>query len=518
MKEIKNKVNTNKITEGSIFGQLLLFFFPILFGTFFQQLYNTADAVVVGRFVGKQALAAVGGTTSTLINLLVGFFVGLSSGATVVISQFYGARKPDKVHWAVHTAVAFSLIGGVLFMIIGVVFAHMALSAMHTPEDVLTYAVVYIRIYFLGMIPNLIYNMGAGILRAVGDSKRPLYFLIGSCMVNILLDLILVAGLRLGVAGAAIATISSQFFSACMVVYALTHTEDMYKLVWSKVHIDGRMLQRIVRIGIPAGMQSVMYNISNIIIQSGVNTLGTDNVTAWATYGKVDGLYWMMINALGISVTTFVGQNYGARRMDRVRKGAGACMVIGVVLTAIVSTALYFWGYLFIELFTSDPQVQLISQSLRGAVQNTPEGREGMALGQYIAGMGFSNVGLGIVHSMAHGLSALYDTPHGVACAILLPVGLEYNKSVAGERYRAVGKAMGVVGIDEMNDVEAADATIAAVKQLSADVGIPVNLHGILKEEDIQFLAESAFADACRPGNPRDTSVEEIVELYKSQL
>ena len=162
--------------------------------------------------------------------------------------------------------------------------------------------------------------------------------------------------------------------------------------------------------------------------------------------------------------------------------------------------------------------IKLISQSLRGAVQNTPEGREGMALGQYIAGMGFSNVGLGIVHSMAHGLSALYDTPHGVACAILLPVGLEYNKSVAGERYRAVGKAMGVVGIDEMNDVEAADATIAAVKQLSADVGIPANLHGILKEEDIQFLAESAFADACRPGNPRDTSVEEIVELYKSQL
>ena len=162
--------------------------------------------------------------------------------------------------------------------------------------------------------------------------------------------------------------------------------------------------------------------------------------------------------------------------------------------------------------------IKLISENLRGAVQNTPEGREGMALGQYIAGMGFSNVGLGIVHSMAHGLSALYDTPHGVACAILLPVGLEYNKDVAGERYRAVGKAMGVKGIDEMNDAEAADATIAAVKQLSADVGIPANLHGILKEEDIQFLAESAYADACRPGNPRDTSVEEIVALYKSQL
>ena len=162
--------------------------------------------------------------------------------------------------------------------------------------------------------------------------------------------------------------------------------------------------------------------------------------------------------------------------------------------------------------------IRLIAKSLRAAVENDPDGREGMALGQYIAGMGFSNVGLGIVHSMAHGLSALYDTPHGVACAILLPVGLAYNKPVAGKRYRAIGKAMDVAGINRMTDEEAADATIAAVKKLSADVGIPANLHGILKEKDIQFLSESAYADACRPGNPRDTSVEEIAELYKSQM
>ncbi|MBR7092152.1 MAG: lactaldehyde reductase [Clostridia bacterium] len=162
--------------------------------------------------------------------------------------------------------------------------------------------------------------------------------------------------------------------------------------------------------------------------------------------------------------------------------------------------------------------IRLIAANLRGAVQNTPEGREGMALGQYIAGMGFSNVGLGIVHSMAHGLSALYDTPHGVACAILLPVGLEYNKSVSGERYRAIGKAMDVAGIDSMSEAQAADATIAAVKKLSADVGIPANLKGILKEEDVTFLSESAFADACRPGNPRETSVEEISQLYRSQM
>ena len=354
----------NRITEGSIFGQLLLFFFPILFGTFFQQLYNTADAMVVGRFVGKQALAAVGGSTSTLINLLVGFFVGLSSGATVVISQFYGARKADKVHWAVHTSIAFSVIGGIIFMIVGLVGSPWALETMKTPEDVMGHAVVYIRIYFLGIIVNLVYNMGAGILRAVGDSRRPLYFLIASCFTNIILDVLLVAVLGMGVAGAALATITSQLLSAVLVVLALMKTDDMYKLEWKKVRIDQRMLQRIVRIGIPAGMQSVMYNISNVIIQAGVNTLGTDNVTAWATYGKVDGLYWMMINALGISATTFVGQNFGAGRLDRVRKGAGACMVIGVVLTASVGVVLYNGGHLLVELFTTDRQVQAISMDL----------------------------------------------------------------------------------------------------------------------------------------------------------
>ena len=354
----------NRITEGSIFGQLLLFFFPILFGTFFQQLYNTADAMVVGRFVGKQALAAVGGSTSTLINLLVGFFVGLSSGATVVISQFYGARKADKVHWAVHTSIAFSVIGGIIFMIVGLVGSPWALETMKTPEDVMGHAVVYIRIYFLGIIVNLVYNMGAGILRAVGDSRRPLYFLIASCFTNIILDVLLVAVLRMGVAGAALATITSQLLSAILVVRALMKTDDMYKLEWKKVRIDQRMLQRIVRIGIPAGMQSVMYNISNVIIQAGVNTLGTDNVTAWATYGKVDGLYWMMINALGISATTFVGQNFGAGRLDRVRKGAGACMVIGVVLTASVGVVLYNGGHLLVELFTTGRQVQSISMDL----------------------------------------------------------------------------------------------------------------------------------------------------------
>lgn len=369
MKETKENVSPqgaadNRIVNGSIFGQLLLFFFPILLGTFFQQLYNTADAMVVGQFVGKEALAAVGGSTSTLINLLVGFFVGLSSGATVVISQHYGAGKADKVHWAVHTAVAFSLIAGVVMMVLGIAGAYPALKAMKTPADVMSHAMIYLRIYFVGTVANLLYNMGAGILRAVGDSKRPLYFLIASCFTNIALDLLFVAVLQIGVAGAALATILSQVLSAVLVIRELTRTRDIYRLQWREVRIDKRMLHRIIRIGLPAGMQSVMYNISNVIIQTGINALGTDPVTAWATYSKVDGLFWMIINALGISVTTFVGQNYGAGRTDRVRKGAGVCMGIGAFLAVSIGALLYGGGRYLVDLFTTDQAVRALSMDL----------------------------------------------------------------------------------------------------------------------------------------------------------
>ena len=193
----------NQITEGVIWKQLLLFFFPILFGTFFQQLYNAADAMIVGRFVGKEALSAVGGGTGTIIQVLVGFFVGLSSGGTVIISQYYGAKREEMVGYAVHTSIAFSLAAGVVMMVGGIAAAPAALAAMNTPADVMEPSLIYIRIYFLGIIGNLVYNMGAGILRAVGDSKRPLYFLIASCLTNIVLDILFVVGLKMGVAGAA---------------------------------------------------------------------------------------------------------------------------------------------------------------------------------------------------------------------------------------------------------------------------------------------------------------------------
>lgn len=355
---------TNQITEGVIWKQLLIFFFPILFGTFFQQLYNTADAMIVGHFVGKQALAAVGGTTGTLINLLIGFFTGLASGATVIIAQFYGAKKADKVHWAVHTSIAFSIAAGIGLMIVGIVFSRPMLQVMQTPADVIDYAVLYIRIFFAGTIANLLYNMGAGILRAIGDSKRPLYYLIICCFANIGLDLLFVAVFPMGVAGAALATILSQFLSAVLVLGALMRTKDMYRLEWKKLRIDGIMLKRIIRIGLPAGMESAMYSISNVIVQAGVNTLGTDSVAAWAAYGKVDGLFWMMVSALGISATTFIGQNYGAKKVERVHQGVRVCMMLAVIMTLIMDGVLLVAGDFLMSMFTSDAAVREIGSQL----------------------------------------------------------------------------------------------------------------------------------------------------------
>lgn len=347
----------NQITEGVIWKQLLLFFFPILFGTFFQQLYNTVDAIIVGRFVGKEGLAAVGGSAAMIINLLVGFFIGLSSGATVIISQFYGARRQAKVSQAVHTAVAFSIAGGLVIMAVGLITAPAALRAMGTPEETMADSILYLRIYFLGLIGNLLYNMGAGILRAIGDSKRPLYFLIVGCMTNIVLDVVLVLFFHMGVAGAAWATILSQLAAAVLVIATLLKTDDMYRLNWREVRIHPDMLLRIIQIGLPAGLQSVMYSASNIIIQSSVNALGTNVVAAWTAYGKIDVIYWTIINAFGISITTFVGQNFGAGKLDRVYKGIRVCLGISAGATIFLSLLLYQFGQYIYLLFTTDAEV-----------------------------------------------------------------------------------------------------------------------------------------------------------------
>jgi len=354
----------NEITEGAIGKQLLLFFFPILLGTFFQQLYNTADAIIVGRFLGKTALAAVGGTTGTILNLFVGFFIGLSSGCAVIISQHFGARHDKAVSDCVHTAFGFSVVTGLCISAVGILLAPLILSSMGTPSEIMPEATAYLRIYFAGMTGNLIYNMGAGILRAIGDSKRPLYFLIVSCFTNIVLDLVFVICFHWGVSGAAFATILSQLVSAVLVLFILMRSDRSYHLNLKKIRIQPDYLKKMIYIGLPAGMQSAMYNISNIIIQSSVNSFGTDTIAAWTAYGKVDVFFWMVINALGISITTFVGQNYGAGKKDRIYKSIRICLLISVCITVFITFLLLFTGRYILLLFTGDAGVLAIGMRI----------------------------------------------------------------------------------------------------------------------------------------------------------
>ncbi len=347
----------NAITEGVIWQQLLIFFFPILLGTFFQQLYNTVDAMIVGNVVGKEALAAVGGATGSIINLLVGFFVGLSSGATVIISQLYGASQYRDVSRGVHTAVALSLIFGVILTASGVVLAEPLLSLMQTPEDVMPYALSYMRIIFMGMVPVLVYNIGAGILRAVGDSRHPLYFLIVACFTNIVLDLLFIAVLKTGTSGAALATVVSQTVAAVLTVFSLAHRQDCCRLQVRKIRIEPSLLKKIFRIGLPAGLQSVMYSLSNVIIQACMNGFTTDILAGWTAYGKLDGLYWMTISAFGIAITTFVGQNFGAGQYRRVRQSVRTCLLMTVISTIVMGGIMLLLGETLYRIFTPDADV-----------------------------------------------------------------------------------------------------------------------------------------------------------------
>ncbi len=357
-------VHKNEIVTGTIWKQLLLFFFPILFGAFFQQLYNTVDAVIVGRFVGTNELAAVGGTSGTIINLLFGFFIGIASGATIIIAQFYGAGDQENVSRSVHTAVALAIAGGAVLTVLGVAVAGQALVWMRTPEEVLPQARLYLRIFFLGMIPNMLYNICSGILRAVGDSKRPLYILIAACLINVVLDLFFVVALGLGVIGVAIATVLSQLFSAVLIVWCLMRTEDSYRLEWRRVRFHRQLLRRIIRIGIPAGMQSVMYNIANIVIQTNMNMLGANTMAAYTAYSKIDAVFWMMMNAFGVSVSTFAGQNYGAGRIDRVKRSMWITLAMAGGASASLSILLHFFGEYVYLLFTPDKNVVRVGMEI----------------------------------------------------------------------------------------------------------------------------------------------------------
>lgn len=354
----------NQILTGTIWKQLLLFFFPILIGTFFQQMYNTIDAVIVGQFAGKEALSSVGGASGQIINLVVGFFTGLTAGGSVLISQFYGAGEREKLQDALHTSYGFGIVGGIVLGIVGVFAAPFILRIMNTPDELLPMASLYVRIYFSGIFFVFIYNMGSSILRALGDSKRPLYYLMICSVVNIVLDLLLVLGLKLGVMGVAIATLISQAVSAVMVTLALMYRTNGLKLYLNKIHMDPKMLRTICGIGLPSGVQSSMYSISNMIIQSSINLLGVDTMAAWVAYGKIDALFWMINSSFGVAAVTFVGQNFGAGNMNRVRKGTRITLWMAMGAAVFMSTVVVVSGRFLMGFFTTDPNVVEIGMTM----------------------------------------------------------------------------------------------------------------------------------------------------------
>ena len=347
---------TMLMTEGVIWKQFLLFSVPLLIGNLFQQLYNTVDSVVVGNFIGSEALAAVGSSNS-LINLIIGMFLGIATGAGVIISQYYGAGDEQKLSWAVHTCIALSLIGGVALSILGVLASPLILKWMGTPEDVMEGSVVYLRIFFSGSLFNLLYNMTAGVLRAVGDSRRPLYYLAVSSAVNVVLDLVFVVGFQMGIAGAAWATNIAQAVSALLALVALMRTQDIYRVDLKKLKIDVRMMKRILAIGIPSGIQQSIISLSNVIVQSNINIYGSAAMAGYGASSKIDGFVTLPLQSFCIAATTFTGQNIGAKKKKRVIQGIFQGIAISLIYTLILSPILLWRSEDVLRIFGSDPAV-----------------------------------------------------------------------------------------------------------------------------------------------------------------
>ena len=344
------------MTEGPIARQILLFSLPLMVGNVFQMLYNTVDVIVVGNFVGKEALAAVGSTT-LIVNMAVFFFNGFSVGAGVVIARHFGARDLPSLHTAVQTTMAVTFLFGLAFTLPGVLGTPAMLRLMATPEDVFADAVTYLTIYFAGMSGLLVYNMGSGILRAVGDTTRPLLFLILTSVLNIFLDLFFVLGLRLGIAGVAYATILSQFVSAALILALLTRTRDVYRLSWRGLAIDAGTLRQIFRVGLPAGVQSVITAFSNIFVQAYINAFGSSCMAGWSCYNKLDQFIMLPIQSMGMAATTFVSQNVGARQEARASAGARTAVLLCLAVTGAIVLPLVLLAEPAVGLFTADASV-----------------------------------------------------------------------------------------------------------------------------------------------------------------
>lgn len=332
----KNKQEISMV-EGTIWKKMLGFFFPILLGTFFQQMYNTADALIVGRTLGESALAAVGGSAGIITMTVVGFFMGLSSGASIIAAQMLGAKDRDSVNDSIHTIYAFSLIAGIVLTVAGILLTEKMLLWLNTPQSIMQASEEYLWVYFVGLVFVLIYNTGASILRSLGDAKHPFWYLIVCCVINVVLDFVLIVYAHMGIAGAAAATVIAQAISAVLVTVRLRRFADVCDFRFSKIRINGRMMKRELMLGLPGGVQSAMYCISGLITTAALNSFGETPVASWTAYSKFDALFWMISGAMGVTITTFVGQNFGAGQFDRIKKGV----------------RMMNWSYVFVAVFSS---------------------------------------------------------------------------------------------------------------------------------------------------------------------
>ena len=351
-----NKSKSTDLIHGHIAKSIFWFSVPLLIGNLFQQLYNTVDAYVVGNFVSKEALAAVG-ASSPIINMLIGFFMGLATGAGVIIAQYFGAGDNGRLKKAVHSSAALTLVMSLLLTVIGMIGTNPMLHAIGIPADVFHDSSTYLMIYFAGISFNLIYNMGSGILRAMGDSKRPLYFLIIACIVNIILDFLFVKYLHMGVAGAGYATLIAQAISAILVVIVLVRSEGPHQLFWKQIRFHFPILKKIIMVGLPTGIQQSIVSLSNVIVQSYVNAFGSSVVAGYSATIRIDGFVNLPLQSFDMAVTTFVGQNIGAKQYERVKKGSRIALWMTMAVITTMAISLFFFGESFIAIFNSEPDV-----------------------------------------------------------------------------------------------------------------------------------------------------------------
>lgn len=344
------------LTEGPIGKQILLFTVPLLLGNVFQQFYNAADTVIVGKFVGKEALAAVG-SSGALINLLVSLLMGVAVGAGVVVSRYYGAKQYEEMRATIHTTIAFGLISGVALTVVGVAITPLILRWMQTPESVMDSSVLYFRIYFAGVLTMVMYNIGSGIYRALGDSKRPLYFLIVSTIVNVALDLLFVAVLDMGIGGAAFATVIAQGLSVVLVYWKMIREDTVYRMDWRAIRIDKRYLRQIIAIGLPSGIQNAVVSLSNVVVQSNINSFGEIAMAGCGAYNKLDGFALLPSGSFSLALSTFVSQNIGAKQYERAKKGAAFGLVATMVVSELGGAFIYFAAPDLIRFFNDDPEV-----------------------------------------------------------------------------------------------------------------------------------------------------------------